>query len=64
MVLPIVEMVALCRSKGVEEIAVDSAHGWMLEELDVPSLGCDWWWYALAIFSAFPSTRFVPSLSW
>ena len=46
LVLPIAEMVALCRDHGVEEIAVDGAHGVGLlsrKAVDVTSIGADWY---------------------
>ena len=46
LVLPIRDMIALCRAHGVEEIAVDGAHGAGLlspMELDVQSMGADFY---------------------
>ena len=47
LVLPIQEMVALCRTHGVEEVAVDAAHAvGMLEPSrhDVEAVGADWYY--------------------
>ena len=43
--LPIEDMVQLCRDYGVEEIAVDGAHGvGSIPDLDVPSIGADFYY--------------------
>ena len=44
MLLPVNEMVAMCRSVGVEEVAVDAAHSFMLSDIDIHGMDCDWWW--------------------
>ena len=60
--LPIEDMVQLCRDYGVEEIAVDGAHGvGSIPDLDVPSIGADFyhsnlhkWGSYLSPFPIFP----------
>ena len=43
--LPIEDMVQLCRDYGVEEIAIDGAHGvGSIPDLDVPSIGADFYY--------------------
>ena len=43
--LPIKDMVQLCRDYGVEEIAIDGAHGvGSIPDLDVPSIGADFYY--------------------
>ena len=47
LVLPVTEMVALCRNHGVEEIAIDAAHAvGMLaaDEVDAPHIGADFYY--------------------
>lgn len=40
--LPLKDMVTLCREHGVEEIAVDGAHGvGSVKDLDIPAIGAD-----------------------
>eukprot|EP00937_MAST-01D_sp_MAST-1D-sp2_P000189 g189.t1 len=57
LVLPVRAMVALCREAGcVQEVAVDAAHAFMLDELDVPALGADWWWANLHKWGQAPAT--------
>jgi isopenicillin-N epimerase len=41
-VLPIAEMVAACRARGIP-VLVDGAHGPGMLDLDIPSLGADWY---------------------
>ena len=32
------------RARGGAPVAVDAAHSFMLSDIDVASIGCDWWW--------------------
>lgn len=58
--LPVAEMVELCRSKGVAEIAIDGAHGLgQVESLDVPSLGADWYFTNVHKWAFAPPTATV-----
>jgi isopenicillin-N epimerase len=42
LVLPITEMIAACRERGVS-VLVDGAHGPGMVDLDIPALGADWY---------------------
>ena len=42
--LPVGEMVALCRDRGVEEVAVDGAHACGQVPVDVGAVGADFYW--------------------
>jgi len=44
LLLPIREMVLLCRQYGVEEVAVDGAHSLGSVPFNVEDIGADWFW--------------------
>jgi len=59
-VMPLREMIALCRAHDVEEVAVDGAHGLgLVEAVDVSALGADFYFTNLHKHAFVPGTATV-----